>query len=41
MTLDMIASGTGKKALQSEVTPMVNPTTISDLPLDCATVAAE
>ncbi len=40
MTLDVVAAGTGTKALEAEVTPMVNPTTVSDLPLDCATVAA-
>ena len=40
MTVDMVAASTGKKALEAQVTPMVNPTTISDLPLDCATVAA-
>ncbi|TFB61018.1 DUF4012 domain-containing protein [Cryobacterium sp. Sr3] len=41
MAIDVVALGTGKKALEAQVTPMVNPTTISDLPLDCATVAAE
>ena len=40
ITLDVVAAGTGKKALEAQITPMVNPTTISDLPLDCATVAA-
>ena len=40
ITLDVVAAATGTKALEAEVTPMVNPTTISDLPLDCATVAA-
>ena len=39
-TLDVVAAATGTKALEAEVTPMVNATTISDLPLDCATVAA-
>ena len=40
MTIDVVAAGAGKKALEAQATPMVNPTTISDLPLDCATVAA-
>ena len=40
ITLDVVAAATGTKVLEAEVTPMVNPTTISDLPLDCATVAA-
>ncbi|TFC94702.1 DUF4012 domain-containing protein [Cryobacterium sinapicolor] len=40
MAFDVVAAGTDKKALEAQVTPMVNPTTISDLPLDCATVAA-
>ena len=40
MAIDVVAVGTGKKALEAQVTPMVSPTTISDLPLDCATVAA-
>ncbi|TFD21988.1 DUF4012 domain-containing protein [Cryobacterium sp. TMT4-10] len=39
MTIDVVAAGASKKALEAQVTPMVNPTTISDLPLDCATVA--
>ncbi|TFB60257.1 DUF4012 domain-containing protein [Cryobacterium sp. Hz7] len=40
LSVDVVAAGTGK-ALEAQVTPMVNPTIISDLPLDCVTVAKE
>ncbi|TFD34642.1 DUF4012 domain-containing protein [Cryobacterium sp. TMT2-10] len=41
MTIDVVAAGTSKKALEAQVTPMVNATSVSDLPLDCGTVAKE
>ncbi|TFC89518.1 DUF4012 domain-containing protein [Cryobacterium sp. TmT2-59] len=41
MTIDVVAAGTDTKALEAQVTPMVNATTVSDLPLDCGTVAKE
>ncbi|TFD73264.1 DUF4012 domain-containing protein [Cryobacterium fucosi] len=41
ITIDVVAAGIDKKALEAQVTPMVNPTAITDVPLDCASVAAQ
>jgi hypothetical protein len=39
VTYDIIAAKPGKKKLAADVTPMVHPTAIDTIPLDCATVA--
>ena len=39
ITYDFVSAGTGQKALEVQVTPLVNPTEITTVPLDCATVA--
>jgi hypothetical protein len=41
LSVDVVAAGTAKTVLEAQVTPMVNPTTISQVPLDCASVAAK
>lgn len=41
LSVDVVAAGTAKKVLAAQVTPMVNPTAISDVPLDCASVPKE
>ncbi|MDJ0324448.1 DUF4012 domain-containing protein [Cryobacterium sp. PH31-AA6] len=41
LSVDVVASGTAKKVLAAQVTPMVNPTAITDVPLDCASVPKE
>lgn len=40
MTVDLVSGDTGEKALEAQVTPMVNPTTIAEAQLDCSTAAA-
>lgn len=39
LSYDLVADGPGKKALEAQVTPMVNPTTVTAGRLDCATVS--
>jgi hypothetical protein len=39
LTYDIVAAKPGTKALEALVTPMVNPTPVTTVPLDCATVA--
>ncbi len=39
VTYDVIAAKPGEKTLAADVTPMVHPTAIDTVPLDCATVA--
>jgi hypothetical protein len=41
LSVDVVAAGTAQKVLAAEVTPMVNPTVISDVPLDCTSVAVK
>ncbi|WP_206750140.1 DUF4012 domain-containing protein [Cryobacterium lyxosi] len=41
LSVDVVAAGTDQKVLAAEVTPMVNPTAISDVPLDCARVPVQ
>ncbi|WP_158252329.1 DUF4012 domain-containing protein [Cryobacterium sp. Y29] len=41
LSVDVVAAGTAQKVLAAEVTPMVNPTAISDVPLDCASVSVK
>jgi hypothetical protein len=41
LSVHVVAAGTAKKVLAAEVTPMVNPTAVSDVPLDCASVPVE
>lgn len=38
VTFDVVAAGTGSKALEAEVTPMVHATPVTDAELNCATV---
>lgn len=40
MTVDLVSGESGEKALEAQVTPMVNPTAVAEAPLDCSTVAA-
>ncbi|WP_166805454.1 DUF4012 domain-containing protein [Cryobacterium sp. Hb1] len=41
LSVDVVAAGTAEKVLAAEVTPMINPTAISDVPLDCASVPVD
>jgi hypothetical protein len=41
ITYDITPAGAGEKALELESTPMVRAATITETPLDCATVAAQ
>ena len=41
LTFDVVAASPGKKVLAAQITPMVNPTGLDTLPLDCATVPAK
>ncbi|TFB60253.1 hypothetical protein E3N86_09215 [Cryobacterium sp. Hz7] len=41
LSVDAVAAGTAKKMLAAQVTPMVNPTAITNVPLDCASVATQ
>lgn len=38
LSYDLMAGGPGKKTLEAQVTPMVNPTTVTGGRLDCATI---
>ena len=38
LSYDLVAEGAGKKTLEAQVTPMVNPTTVTAGRLDCATI---
>ena len=40
MSYDLIAAEAGEKALEAQITPMVNATFVDEQPLDCATVPA-
>jgi hypothetical protein len=40
VSYDVVAAAPGAKALEAAITPMVNPTVVDSLPLDCATVPA-
>jgi hypothetical protein len=40
LSYDFVSPGAGEKRLEAQVTPMVQPATISTEPLDCATVAS-
>ncbi|MCU1543718.1 MAG: hypothetical protein JWM50_1583, partial [Microbacteriaceae bacterium] len=37
---DVVAASAGSKTLEAQITPTVNPTTLTTVPLDCATVPA-
>ena len=41
LTFDVVAAKPGKKVLAAQITPMVNPTGLDTVPLDCATVSAK
>lgn len=41
LTFDVLAAKPGKKVLAAQITPMVNPTALDTVPLDCATVSAK
>lgn len=38
LTFDVVAAQPGKKTLEAEITPMIHPTTVDTVPLDCATL---
>ena len=38
LSYDLVAKGSGKKTLEAQMTPMVNPTTVAVGRLDCATI---
>jgi hypothetical protein len=40
VTYDVVAASAGSKTLEAQITPTVNPTTLTTVPLDCATVPA-
>jgi len=41
VSYDLVAASAGAKALEAQITPMVNPTSVTTVPLDCATVTAK
>lgn len=41
LSFDVLAAKPGKKVLAAQITPMVNPTALDTVPLDCATVSAK
>ena len=41
VSYDLVAASAGAKALEAQITPMVNPTAVTTVPLDCATVTAK
>ena len=41
LTFDVLAARPGKKVLAAQITPMVNPTALDTVPLDCGTVSAK
>ena len=41
LTFDVLPAKPGKKVLAAQITPMVNPTALETVPLDCATVSAK